>query len=140
MDGKHLPVEQLDTQIISEYIQRRRVGGLQVARNLEVGDGAGTRTLGPVRNRAIDEDLAVLRSPLNWAREVKVAPGARLLSELPGSKWPDLEEKNVNRPILSHEEAKLLIERAWELRPELWLAIVLCFHTGMRLQSVRKLT
>jgi|GEM_PF-6113847 len=83
----------------------------------------------------------VLRSAIKWATRKKIRGGTTtVLDRSPMTEWPKLVEANIIRPMLSHEEAATLLMCAWEIRPELWLAIVLCLHTGMRLQSVRQLT
>ena len=139
--GAHRPVEELDEQAIAEYVESRRKGGIVIPRFQAQATASATRTLGPVRNRAIEEDLTVLRSAIRWATKKKIRGGTTtLLDRSPITDWPKLVEASIKRPTLGHEEAATLLVRAWEIRTELWLAIVLCLHTGMRLQSVRQLT
>jgi len=57
----------------------------------------------PVRDRAIELDLVLLMTALNWAARERTSTGPRLLKENPltGIRLP--KEKNPERPVMSHD-------------------------------------
>src|SRR2546430_13116498 len=66
----------------------------------------------PVRDRAIELDLVLLMTALNWAARERTSTGRRLLRENPltGVRLP--KEKNPERPVMSHDVYLKLLEVA----------------------------
>lgn len=122
-------VASLDEHEITRYTHARRTG--QIVRN--------GKPLRPVRDRAIEEELTILRTILRWAVRRKTTTGARLLAEMPILEWTIPREENPRRPQLPAAAYEALMRCAWGIEPRLWLALVVCHETGHRLNSVRQL-
>lgn len=106
------------------YIRARRGGWIKL------DDGEHSK---PVRNRAIEEDLRLLRAVLHWAR------ASRLIREVPfeGLKVPT--EKSPRRPVLTSEQYAAMLAAAPAVHPLLPLAMVLAHETGHRVSAIRQL-
>lgn len=91
-----------------------------------------------LRDGALDCDFRWLSSVFNWALKHKLADGKRLLSNNPlhDCKWP--REKNVRRPVASHERYLRTIERADEIDPKgrLRAVVALARYTGRRESAI----
>jgi integrase len=127
--GAQCAVPGLDEHEVERYVHARQAGTLVV-------DG---KALAPVRARAIEEELTVLRTVLRWATRKRTETGARLLAEMPVLVWNIPSEANPRRPMLSADEFTQMRAKAWEIDPRLWVALVVCHETGRRLNSVRQL-
>lgn len=127
--GAALSVPALDEHEIERYVHARRSGTVQV----------NGKALPAVRNRAIEEELTVLRTALRWATRKRTESGARLLAEMPVLVWELPTEANPRRPMLAAGEYEKMLAKAWDVDPRLWVALVVCHETGRRLNSVRQL-
>jgi integrase len=106
------------------YIRARRSGWIRLA------NGARTR---PVRNRAIEQDLRLLRAVLHWAKASRFLPD----TPLDGLKPPT--EKNPRRPVCTTEQYTALRTAAPAVHELLPLALVLAHETGHRVSAIRQL-
>jgi integrase len=92
----------------------------------------------PLRDGALDSDFSWLSSVFNWATKHKIANGRRLLDRNPlhDCTWP--KEKNVRRPIASHERFLMTIGRANEIDSSgrLRLILALARYTGRRESAI----
>lgn len=127
--GAQSAVAALDEHEIERYSFARRNGRI-------VLDG---KPLKPVRARVVEEELTVLRTVLRWAVRRKTATGGRLLAQMPIDTWHIPKEENPRRPRLAAGEFEAMREKAWDIDPRLWVALVICHETGHRLNSVRQL-
>lgn len=127
--GAHAAVAGLDEHAVERYSFARSQGRIRMNGKL----------LPPVRARAIEEELTILRTVLRWAVRKRTATGAKLLGAMPIDTWHIPKEENVRRPMLAHGEYEAMLAKAWAVDPRLWLAMVLCHETGHRLNSVRHL-
>src|SRR3989475_2973859 len=93
----------------------------------------------PVRDRAIELDLVLLMTALNWAARERTSTGRRLLRENPltGIRLP--KEKNPERPVMSHDVYLKLLEVAPRVHPLLPLALIVAEGTGRRISAWRNL-
>src|SRR2546422_7594967 len=93
----------------------------------------------PVRDRAIELDLVLLMTALNWAARERTSTGRRLLRENPltGVRLP--KEKNPERPVMSHDVYLKLLEVAPRVHPLLPLALIVAEGTGRRISAWRNL-
>src|SRR2546422_6324995 len=93
----------------------------------------------PVRDRAIELDLVLLMTALNWAARERTSTGRRLLRENPltGIRLP--KEKNPERPVMSHDVYLKLLEVAPRVHSLLPLALVVAEGTGRRISAWRNL-
>src|SRR3989449_4684229 len=93
----------------------------------------------PVRDRAIELDLVLLMTALNWAARERTSTGRRLLRENPltGIRLP--KEKNPERPVMSHDVYLKLLEVAPRGHPLLPLALIAAEGTGRRISAWRNL-
>ena len=84
----------------------------------------------PVRDRAIELDLVLLMTALNWAARERTSTGRRLLKENPlfGVRLP--KEKNPERPVMSHDVYLKLLEVAPRVHSLLPLALIVAEGTG----------
>src|SRR3989442_15736370 len=105
--GRSRNVETLSESDVQRFILARRQGDGSLPR---VSPGKG------VRDRAIESDLVILLTALNWATRERTKDGRRLLKENPlhGVRLP--REKNPNRPVMLHDVylRPLRILLAWE--------------------------
>jgi integrase len=93
----------------------------------------------PVRDRAIELDLVLLMTALNWAARERTSTGRRLLRENPltGVRLP--KEKNPERPVMSHDVYLKLLEVAPRVHSLLPLALNVAEGTGRRISAWRNL-
>ncbi len=93
----------------------------------------------PVRDRAVELDLVMLMTALNWATRERTTTGRRLLRENPltGVRLP--KEKNPERPVMSHDVYLKLLEVAPCVHPLLPLALIVAEGTGRRISAWRNL-
>src|SRR6266702_5688502 len=93
----------------------------------------------PVRDRAVELDLVLLMTALNWAARERNSKGRRLLKENPlmGIRLP--KEKNPERPVMSHDVYLKLLEVAPRVHPMLPLALMVAEGTGRRISAWRNL-
>ena len=93
----------------------------------------------PVRDRAIELDLVLLMTALNWAARERTSTGRRLLRENPltGVRLP--KEKNPERPVMSHDVYLKLLEVAPRVHSLLPLALIVAEGTGRRISAWRNL-
>ena len=93
----------------------------------------------PVRDRAIELDLVLLVTALNWAIRERTSAGRRLLRENPltGVRLP--KEKNPERPVMSHDVYLKLLTVGPRVHPLLRLALIVAEGTGRRISAWRNL-
>ena len=93
----------------------------------------------PVRDRAVELDLVMLMTALNWATRERTTAGRRLLRENPltGVRLP--KEKNPERPVMSHDVYLKLLKVAPRVHPLLPLALIVAKGTGRRISAWRNL-
>src|SRR2546429_9038418 len=93
----------------------------------------------PVRDRAIELDLVLLMTALNWAARERTSTGRRLLRENPrtGNRLP--KGRNPERPVMSHDVYLKLLEVAPRVHSLLPLALIVAEGTGRRISAWRKL-
>lgn len=131
--GEATPVVSISQTHVDSYsAERRRRFAKCLAASGE------TRTL---RDGALDCDFRWLSSVLNWGKKHKMASGKRLLSENPlhDTAWP--REKNVRRPIASHERYEKTLVQADTIDPRgrLRAVLVLARYTGRRESAIIQL-
>ena len=126
--GRQL-VEDIGQTHVDRYAAARRAGGIVLEDSL-TGE---TRAFGAVRDGTINTDFNSLSSVFNWARKHKTN-GRRLLSANPlhDVQWP--KEKNVRRPVASHQRFISTLARADDIDPGGRLACMLSLarYTGRR--------
>jgi len=124
--GRSRNVETLSESDVQRFIFARRQGDGSLPR---VTPGKG------VRDRAIESDLVVLLTALNWATRERTKEGRRLLKENPlhGVRLP--REKNPKRPVMSHDVYLRLLEVADQVHPLLKLALIVAEGTGRRISA-----
>ncbi len=127
--GRERGAHTLSVRDVDAYVQERRSGRL----------APSGRTGKPVRDRVLEQDITFLNTVLNWAVRAGDGEGQYLLRENPvrGAKIP--REKNVRRPRLQAGEYEKMLAVAGKVSPLFELALVLCYETGHRLNSVRQL-
>jgi len=127
--GRERCANTLSVRDVDAYVQERRSGRL----------APSGRTGKPVRDRVLEQDITFLNTVLNWAVRAGDGEGQYLLRENPvrGAKIP--REKNVRRPRLQPGEYEKLLAVAGKVSRLFELALVLCYETGHRLNSVRQL-
>ena len=93
----------------------------------------------PVWDRAVEQDLVMLMTALDWATRERTTTGRRLLRENPltGVRLP--KEKNPERPVMSHDVYLKLLKVAPRVHPLLPLALIVAEGTGRRISAWRNL-
>jgi hypothetical protein len=107
--GGQLPVASISQSSVDAFsVARRRAFAEQQKE---------TKQRRALRDGALDCDFRWLSSVFNWAIRHKLADGTRLLSYNPlhDCQWP--REKNVRRPIASHERFLLTLAQAGNVDP-----------------------
>ena len=106
--GRSRNVETLSESDVQRFILARRQGDGSL---LRVQPGK------VVRDRAIESDLVILLTALNWATRERTKDGRRLLNEnlLHGVRLP--REKNPKRPVMLHDVYLRLLEVADQVSP-----------------------
>jgi integrase len=118
--GENLPVADLTPARLTEYVRYRREGLI-----------TGIR----VRTNAIQRELTILKSALNWARGVYEGREPLLLHHpLEGFRIPS--ERDPKRPVVSDTTVAALLAVADEVHPYLRTLIVLARTTGRRLSAI----
>ncbi|WP_373054311.1 hypothetical protein [Thioalkalivibrio sp.] len=128
--GRDLKLEDLSQAHVDKYSDARRTGRLvSDTRREDLKDG--------VRDGAIDGDFRMLSAMFNWATRFKTG-GKRFLVENPlrDVTWP--REKNVRRPVASHERYVATLAKCDEVDPKgrLALALTLARYTGRRESAI----
>lgn len=94
--------------------------------------------LRPLRDGALDGDFRWLSSVFNWAMRDKLPTGKRLLERNPlhDVQWP--RERNVRRPVASHERYERTLAAAEVVDPSGRLGVVLTLarYTGRRESAI----
>ena len=124
--GRSRNVGTLSESDVQRFVLARRQGDGSLPR---ITPGKG------VRDRAIESDLVVLLTALNWATRERTKDGRRLLKENPlhGVRLP--REKNPKRPVMSHDVFLRLLDVADQVHPLLTLALVVAEGTGRRISA-----
>lgn len=106
--GRSRDVETLSESDVQRFVLARRRGDDSLPR-IQPGKG--------VRNRAIESDLVILLTALNWATRERTKNGRRLLKENPlhGVRLP--REKNPKRPVMLHDVYLQLLAVADQIHP-----------------------
>ncbi len=124
--GRLRNVETLSESDVQHFILARRQGAGSLPR---VTPGKG------VRDRAIEADLVVLLTALNWATRERTKEGRRLIKENPlhGVRLP--REKNPKRPVMLHDVFLRLLDAADQVHSLLKLALIVAEGTGRRISA-----
>src|SRR2546428_2631256 len=124
--GRSRNVETLSESDVQRFVLARRQGDGSLPR---VTSGKG------VRDRAIESDLVILLTALNWATRERTKDGRRLLKENPlhGVRLP--REKNPKRPVMLHDVYLRLLAVADQVHPLLQLALIVAEGTGRRISA-----
>ncbi len=124
--GRSRNVETLSESDVQRFVLARRQGDDSLPR---ITPGKG------VRDRAIESDLVVLLTALNWATRERTKDGRRLLKENPlhGVRLP--REKNPKRPVMPHDVYLRLLDVADQVHLLLTLALVVAEGTGRRISA-----
>lgn len=134
--GAETPVAEISQSSVDTYCTARRKG--RVGPLTEKGRMTNRKLPRPLRDGALDADFSWLSSVFNWATKHKIANGKRLLDRNPlhDCKWP--KEKNVRRPIASHERYELTVSKANEVDEtgRLRLILALARYTGRRESAI----
>jgi integrase len=136
--GDGFDVTSLSQTQVDRYCAARRQSTITPLKPVTDETGA-TKGRKPVRVKdgTLDGDFRWLSSCLNWAHSFKVH-GRRLLGENPlhDVTWP--REKNVRRPVASHERFIRTLEQAGIIDPRGRLACILTLarHTGRRAEAI----
>ncbi|MDO8500452.1 MAG: hypothetical protein Q7S20_01255 [Gemmatimonadaceae bacterium] len=134
--GDGFPVAQISQSSVDSYCVARRDG--RVGPRAATGRLTNKQKPRPLRDGALDSDFSWLSSVFNWARKHKLASGRRLLDHNPlhDCDWP--KEKNVRRPIASHDRYVRTIAKAGEVDPQgrLRLILSLARYTGRRESAI----
>src|SRR5438045_9645273 len=93
----------------------------------------------PVRDRAIELDLVLLMTALNWAARERTSTGRRLLRENPLTGVRLAKEKNTERPAMAHDVYLTLLEHAPRVRLLLPLRLIGAHGTGREQRGGRNL-
>jgi hypothetical protein len=130
--GESLPVAQVSQTYVDAYCLARR--SRDIAPKAAVQRIVKGKQLPPLRDGALDSDFSWLSSVFNWALRHKLATGKRLLEHNPlhDCHWP--REKNIRRPIASHDRYLRTIAKADEVDEtgRLRLILALARFTGRR--------
>ena len=125
-------VQDISQTDVDTYVRIRRSG--------ELAPDRGGRKMNGVRDATIAHDLAWLSSVFNWARRHKVS-GRRLLPDNPlhDVTWP--KEKNVRRPVASHQRFLSTLEHVDTVDHDGRVRCILSLlrYTGRRLGAVCEL-
>lgn len=149
--GRERDVRTISARDISQYVERRKRGGIRYPTRGEPSDG-GTPTLRitlPVRQTSVHRDLTTLRTMLRWARTVVTSDGKGRLLELdPLEGLRFKKERSPKRPMASVERYEATRQAVRQLAANephhrarlrwlrLELALVLAHTTGRRRGSI----
>ena len=124
--GRSRNVETLSESDVQRFVLARRKG-----------DGSLPRvTTGrAVRDRAIESDLVILLTALNWATRERTKDGRRLLKENPLHSVRLPREKNPKRSVMLHDVYLRLLDVADQVHPLLKLALIVAEGTGRRISA-----
>lgn len=125
--GENIPVASISQTSVESFSAKRRAWGIEQER--------------PVRDGTLDGDFRWLSSVFNWAVKHKLPNGERLLAYNPlgDCKWP--RERNVRRPIASHERYTLTSAQAGKVDPKGRLRAILALarYTARRESAITEL-
>jgi integrase len=128
--------ETLNVRDWQSYIRRRKSGELapQVRRGKD-----GKVVLTPVRARAIEQDLNLLRAVFHWVERTRADGSGYLLERNPlrGLKLP--KEESPRRPMFTPEQCVALRTAAAKHSPFAERAVMLAWFTGHRAGAIRQL-
>jgi len=135
--GETLPIAQISQSSVDTYCRDRRTRRVApVKRN-----GVEVDPRKPLRDGALDSDFRWLSSVFNWATKHKLSTGERLLGRNPlhDCQWP--REKNVRRPIASHDRYVRTLAKVDAVDPSgrLRLILALARYTGRRESAILEL-
>jgi hypothetical protein len=131
--GESLLVATLSQTHIDAYSRARRAAFRELRK--KKNPKAPTATL---RDGALDNDFRWLSSVFNWATRHKVTGRQRLLDFNPLSDctWP--KERNVRRPVASHDRYLCTLAHTYSVDPRgrLRVALALARFTGRRVDAI----
>ena len=127
--GAQRTVLTLDEHEMARYTHARLQGKIVV-------DG---EPLAKVRTRSVEEDLTTLRTVFRWAGRKRLPDGRPMLAQQPVLDWKIPKEKNPRRVMITEEEFHAMRAVADDIHPRFALALLLCYYTGYRINSVRHL-
>ncbi|MDP9222882.1 MAG: tyrosine-type recombinase/integrase [Actinomycetota bacterium] len=137
--GESLPVAQVSQTYVDSYCNARR--SRKVAPKSATARMGKGEALASLRDGALDSDFSWLSSVFNWALRHKLATGKRLLEHNPlhDCEWP--HEKNIRRPIASHDRYVRTLARTDEVDKSgrLRLILALARYTGRRESAIIQL-
>lgn len=122
--GHDRPVAAIDQTFVDNYVDSRRTGQLTPAKGRIRG----------VRDGTINAEFRSLKVVFNWGRKRRRPNGRPLLTENPldGLTWP--KERNVRRPVASHDRfvRTLAMANTVDSAGRLRCALTLARYTGRR--------
>jgi integrase len=123
-----LLVRAIDQHLIDKYVSQRRRGTILPEGGKKTG----------VRDGTIHAEIRTLKVVINWGRKKRGNSGRPLIESNPldGLQWP--REKNVRRPVASHDRYLRTIAQTAKVDPDgrLRCALALARYTGRRQGSI----
>lgn len=145
--GAALPVVQVSQSFVDSYSADRRARRVAppprpttatAATGEKEQECSSSASQRPLRDGALDADFRWLSSVFNWAVTHRLPSGKRLLEHNPlhDCTWP--RERNVRRPIASHDRYVKTLATADAVDPagRLRLVLVLARYTGRRESAI----
>lgn len=136
--GASFPIVQLSQSSVDTYCAERRAQRVAPPRRARADDAPPPPPRPPLRDGALDADFRWLSSVFNWGTKHKLPSGKRLLDVNPlhDCQWP--REKNVRRPIASHDRYLKTLAKVGEVDPtgRLRLILALARYTGRRESAI----
>lgn len=130
--GPETPAEDLNREMWDRFIRMRRSGAID-ARGREVPE-ADRESRGA---RIVAKDLKLLNAVLRWGVDAGLL--ARNPCEFPGSRAKYPKEESPNRPVVSEDRYRAMLDVASEVGWRFQLALILANETGHRIGSIRRL-
>lgn len=128
--GEKSLAKRLAESDVRSYSRARREGNPEL-----VGAVPG----GGVKARTIAADLVALHTALSWATKERTSRGSRLLRENPLHGIAVPQEKDPQRPVMTHDSYLNLLDVARDVHELLYLALIIAEGTGRRISAWRTL-
>lgn len=128
--GEERKASTLNRRDWERFIRKRRSGAIRPPKKRS-RDGVG--------NRQIAYDLKWLLAVLNWATRARDEEGRPLLLRNPLNGLPLPKEESPNRPVMTDQRYRAMLEVAEAVDWRFRVALVLAHETGHRIKSIREL-